>query len=399
MKKIIVIALLSVFIVVDKSLALTFNVTVPSGTNECWITGNFKTDVNLNWDINSFKMFRIDDTHFTFNIPDSIIASVGLTTSTIRYKYLSGPNDWAFVEKNSANNDIPVRSYSTNDFVLNWGLICNSVTVRIYTSKSVTECYLIGSFNNWPVPGSSGTKMNYDTEFSDDQGNLFYMVVHTSNLSTLVYKFAAGPGVSYLQTLGNLSVTSSAICNSVYYNNITFNRIYNPSTTKAVTLNVTAPAGTNAIYLMDSQVQWDGVRWAIATKNFDGTFTFLINNVDIMQYKYYNTQNWSYNELDANNIDKYDRTADTQISTTYNDVIVKWKNNVTNNLIKTEIHNICVYNHVLIIGNVINAIKVFDFSGRTIIDEKTQGPFTTKHLNSGLYIFQIDNKAYKVFVP
>jgi len=397
MKNIIFFALLSTFFIINKGLALTFNVTVPSNTNECWIAGNFKTDVNSNWDINTFKMSRIDDTHFTLNIADSIIASAGLTTGTIRYKYLNGPADWAFIEKNSANNDIPVRSYNTNDFVIKWGIICNAATVRIYTSKSVSECYLIGTFNNWAVPGSIGTKMDYDTELSNDQGNLFYKVVHTPDLSTLLYQFAAGPGISYLQTQGNLSFTSSAICNSAYYDNIAFNRIYNPLETKTVTLNVTAPTGTNTVYLMDSQVQWDGVRWITGTNNLDGTFTFIVNNVDIMQYKYYNSQNWEYNEIDANDADVSDRTIDAQITTTCNDVIINWKNDLPN-FIKTDNHNIYTGNKSVTVENIIGDIKVFDFTGRIIIDQRTHGTYTTKTLNNGFYIFQIDNKGYKIFV-
>lgn len=398
MKNAIFFVVLSLFIFVENSLALTFNVTVPAGTYECWIAGNFKTDVNLNWDINTYKMAKIDDTHFTIDIPDAIISSAGLTYSSIRYKYLSGPSDWAFVEKNAAGNDIAVRTYNNKDVIFKWGTICKTAVIRIITPKTVTECYLTGSFNNWAIPGANGTKMNYDAELSDALGNNYYLVIHTANLSTLTYQFAAGPSVAYLQTQSALSYSASSLCGTAYYDNITFKRIFNSTTTKTVILNTIVPVGTSAVYLMGSQVLWDGVRWLAGTQNFDGTFTFTVNNVDIMQYKYYNTQNWIYNEVDANNVDKPDRTADAQISTTYNDLIVKWKNNVINNIVKTDNQNIYIDNKKVNIKNINNRIKVFDFSGRAIIDEITQGSFTTKALNSGLYIFQIDNKAYKIFV-
>lgn len=397
MKKIIILAFLSLYIGVLKCLAITFNVTVPTGTYECWLTGNFKTDSNLNWDISTFKMAKVDNTHFTLEIPDAAITNAGLTTSTIRYKYLSGPEDWVYVEKNSAGNDISVRAYSSNDQVLKWGTVCKTAMIRILTPKSVSECYITGTFNNWALPGSSKTKMNFDTDLSDGNGNYFYRLVHTSNLSTLTYQFAAGPGVAYLQTQSALSYSATTLCGSVYYDNITFGRIYNAASTKKISIVATAPAGTDVVYLMGSNVQWDGIRWLSGSKNFDGTFTFNIDNVDIMQYKYYNVQNWNNNEVDANNTDKTDRIIDAQILLTKNDTIIKWKNPVINNTI-TGIQNVYFNSKSVSFANIYGNIKVYDLCGRILLSVKVNGNYTIQNLNSGLYIFQINEKLQKVII-
>jgi hypothetical protein len=397
MKRIIILAFLSLHIGGLKCLAITFNATVPTGTYECWLTGNFKTDNNLNWDNSTFKMAKVDNTHFTLEIPDTVITNAGLTTSTIRYKYLSGPEDWVYVEKNSVGNDISVRVYSSSDQVLKWGAVCKTAMIRILTPKSVSECYITGTFNNWALPGSSNTKMNFDTDLSDVNGNYFYRLIHTSNLTTLSYQFAAGPGVAYLQTQSALLYSATTLCSSAYYNNITFSRIFNAASTKSVTIVATVPTGTDVVYLMGSNVQWDGIRWLSGNKNFDGTFTFNINNVDIMQYKYYNVQNWNNNEVDANNTDKADRIIDAQISSTKNDVIVKWKNPIINNT-KTDIQNVFLYNKSVNFTNIFDNIKLFDICGRLLLSVKVNGNYTIQNLNSGLYIFQINEKLYKVII-
>ncbi len=318
--------LITVFALTNKTNAATFNVIVPLGTNECWLTGNFKLIQGTNdWDPSYYRMIKVDNTHFSIDISDVEITLSGQTLSTIRYKYLSGPTDWAYVEKDAAGNEIAVRVYvNGNDVVAKWGLVyMSSVNIRVYTLKIVSECYITGSFNNWSKPGTIGTKMNLSSELSDSLGNLFFTTISTPDPSTLVYKFAAGSMWNYLQSNSNL-IPNFSNCVS-YHDTITFNRIYNLATLKIITLNVKAPAGTSMVYLMGNNVSWDGINWLAGVKNSDGSFTFTVNNVDLLEYNYFNVNNWANIESDSDGNSRVARNADAQLNTTFNDTIVGWK--------------------------------------------------------------------------
>ena len=93
------------FAVLQTSTAadLVFNVTVPEGTRECWVTGNF----NKNWwsEKLPYQMTRSesDTLHYTVTIPESELNmdSIAADGGVIFYKYLSGAGSWAYVEKKS----------------------------------------------------------------------------------------------------------------------------------------------------------------------------------------------------------------------------------------------------------------------------------------------------------
>ena len=84
---------------------VTFNVTVPEGTEACYICGA--------WDWNTFKpMTKVDDTHYTLEIAEA--------TKDHGYKYTCGEG-WEFVEKDAEGNDLAGdRTWSDNDVVAAW---------------------------------------------------------------------------------------------------------------------------------------------------------------------------------------------------------------------------------------------------------------------------------------
>ena len=102
--------------VYDPTIKLTYNVTVPVGTNACYIAGAMN-----GWTHQA--MTKVDGTHYTITI-------LGATTSH-EYKYCSGP-DWMYVERDANGNDLQNnRTYTMNDFVANWA--------SIYTDILTTE--------------------------------------------------------------------------------------------------------------------------------------------------------------------------------------------------------------------------------------------------------------------
>ena len=84
--------------------ALTYNVTVPTGTNACYIAGEMN-----GW--SQQEMTKVDDTHYTLELADA--------TEAMKYKYCSGPG-WEYVECGADDSEIADRTYTENDVVAKW---------------------------------------------------------------------------------------------------------------------------------------------------------------------------------------------------------------------------------------------------------------------------------------
>ena len=110
MKKILL-SLVALFATVSLvSAAITYNVTVPAGTNECYIIGNFPSQ---KW--THIKMNKLTATTYTITIADAIEAS--------KYKYCSGA-DWMYVEKTASGTEVADRTWvQGGDIVEKWAKV------------------------------------------------------------------------------------------------------------------------------------------------------------------------------------------------------------------------------------------------------------------------------------
>ena len=89
----------------EPTIGVTYNVTVPAGTNACYIAGELN-----GW--SHQEMTKVDDTHYTLTVADA--------TTAMKYKYCSGP-DWAYVEMQADGvTDVQDRTYAANDVVEAW---------------------------------------------------------------------------------------------------------------------------------------------------------------------------------------------------------------------------------------------------------------------------------------
>lgn len=105
MKKLLLFLFLStLFSLSVVAQGLTYNVTVPSGTNACYIAGDM-----TGW--SHMPMDKLNDTHYTITIAGSN-AGQG-------YKYCSGPN-WAYEERWADGSWRANRSYTASDVVEKW---------------------------------------------------------------------------------------------------------------------------------------------------------------------------------------------------------------------------------------------------------------------------------------
>ena len=83
---------------------VTYTVTVPDGTQHCYIVGD--------WNWSRFtEMTKVASNKFSITLDDN--------TKSMTYKYTCGPG-WNYVEQTSAGEDIPNRSYTSSDVVERW---------------------------------------------------------------------------------------------------------------------------------------------------------------------------------------------------------------------------------------------------------------------------------------
>ena len=92
---------------------VTYNVTVPAGTNMCYIVGAM-TD---SW-TQFVEMEMVDATHYTITLDNA--------AKTDEYKYTCGP-DWKYVEKNADGSERGNRTWAEQDVVEAWAEIYNAV--------------------------------------------------------------------------------------------------------------------------------------------------------------------------------------------------------------------------------------------------------------------------------
>ena len=163
---------------------LTYNVTVPAGTKDCFIGG----DMN-NWNLQ--EMTRMDSTHYSMNI-------IGAQQNQM-YKYSSGPG-WSFVELNADGGKISNRSYSVSDVVAKWTTIYDpspkNMTYSVTVPVGTKSCYLTGVMNNW----------NFMQMAKLD--NTHYSITIPSS-SNYAYKFCSGPSMNYVEVNANGSNDSN----------------------------------------------------------------------------------------------------------------------------------------------------------------------------------------------
>jgi len=382
---------------------ITFTVQVPTPTYEVWLVGNFN-----GWNNALTKMNKVDATNYTITLDEATFQG-GITAATLKYKYLSGPGDWAYVEKDAAGGEIGDRNYpgaGVTDIVLSWANVFNpnvepipkDILIEVYVAnKAVKELYVTGSFNGWKSPGSEGTRMTWNEAMSDEEGNEFYLQVFTPDANTMAYKFAAGPSWVYEQDSADLKLPDVTV-SKVYNYMPKFKRIYpGAAALKDVTINVTAPAGTNELYMMGSHLGWDGVSWAAGTKNANGTFTFVFK-FDLIEYKYFYKQDWSGEEKTAEGTNVENRKADAQIATVFNDVVAAWPAQAGVKNLDTDKYTVKVVNNAINVDGITSKFELFDITGRNLQSVNTVGSFTSKAVNAGLYIIRVDGATLKVMV-
>ena len=195
---------------------LTYNVTVPAGTNACYIAGEMNS-----W--SHVKMTKVSDTHYTLEIAGA--------TQAMKYKYCSGP-DWAYVEKTATGEELQDRTYSANDVVAAWAAVYdpNSTDPNPNPNPDPDAAYyvtgtaeLVGADKEWSETAIAMTKSAdniFTHTFSDLTAGVIYRMKITNGTWEKNWGYSAvqnahagvtgdsdGNVVFKLATNGNVDVT------------------------------------------------------------------------------------------------------------------------------------------------------------------------------------------------
>ena len=295
-------AFISMFAVLKSASAqVTYNVTVPAGTNACYISG---------WDINAegtTAMTKIDATHYTITITDAKV-----TTSSV-YNYCSGPNRGLFKESTLATPTVGRgdRTWTANDVVEAWKAIYDpnattpKLTYTVTVPAGTNACYISGDMNSWSPTLNPMTKVD----------ETHYTVTIDYATTAHKYVYLCGPDWNYEESdASGVSIPSRTY--SVADVVVKWKAVFVPG----VTYTVTVPAGTNACYLTGEMNDWSPT--ANQMTMVDAThYTLTLNNaLTTHKYLYLCGPDWDFEESEIDGItSRSDRTYSAA------DVVIAWK--------------------------------------------------------------------------
>jgi len=419
------IALMSLFASTQLASAATavFNVTVPAGTNACYMMGSINS-----WDLTkAIKLTKVDATHYTVTLDEATFDG-GVTLATMQYKYISGPGDWAYVEKHADGSEIRANRVYTGtnayvdpngvnpsetavgtlgqDVVVKWAMawadvppLPLNVTIDVLVPAGTIQCYIVGTFNSWAGPTAPADSVKMVKVATNDDGTMiFEKKIFTADANKLAYHFCAGPDWSFEQ---------SAPTGDYHYPEVApvvtaWKAVYDPTKLGNITFIVNVPANTTAIWAVGSFQGWSQDNGVPCTKNNDGTFSFTAKNVQSMEFKMYNRldASWGYVEVDAAGVEVKNRVAVSTPGTTVTQTItvIGWKQaaNTAVQAINMDNYRIYTANHSVVVEGVTSQVDIYDASGRSVQSQKVVGTFSSKNLSSGLYIIRVDGATTKV---
>ena len=159
-----------------------YTVTVPAGTEKCYIVGAF---AESNW--NTFiEMDKIAGEDNKFTIEVGAGKKIVEATTKTEYKY-SASQSWDNQEvKDASDNPIDKnRTWSANDVVVKWqgiDLPKQTLTYTVTVPVGTKNCYLVGEINGWNIENA--------IEMTSIGGNKFQVII--DNATTVhQYKYTS----------------------------------------------------------------------------------------------------------------------------------------------------------------------------------------------------------------
>jgi hypothetical protein len=317
---------------------------------------------------------------------------------TLEFKLLAGP-DWKYEQTEAANLVVGTDSITTD---IEFKAVYHrdqekDVTINVLVPVEVFQVYLTGTFNGWNSTSNQMEKID-----SSANGKEFRLTIHTLDTTTLEFKFLAGPGWPYEQVQATnfryMTDGGTLVVDE-------FKNIFDPSKVGDITINITVPEGTPAVYVIGSFGSGWSLEEAIqATLNDDGTYTAIIPMVADIEYKIWNYPDWPYEEaVDADGtLLPANRTASFESGPVFDITVAFWAEVFGSPTgVKDPIsaaYKMYTVNGSIVVEGVTATVSVFDINGRMMQNARAKGTFVSKTLQPGIYILRVDNKVQKVAV-
>lgn len=273
-------------------------------------------------------------------------------------------------------------------------------TLNVTVPASTTDtCFVGGGFNGWTM-----TPLHYVSTSVDGTTKLF-------SSSTLPASFAGNQNFYLYNATNSWASTSTpalsfySVATGVSTQDVTVTAWKNAI--NYTFINVTVPSAVSECYFISDQIGW-----TLPTNATKMTLTTTNASTKVYSYAYrgsnpahpFNGQFLA--GLDGTTTNTYGQKTPTANFTNsgtgnyLNYTITEFKaifapittalQNVTNT---TNMINII--DNKIVAEGVVSNVSIFDVRGSLIQSVYTKGMFTSKTLNSGLYIVRIDNKSYK----
>ena len=290
--------------------ALQYNVTVPAGTNACYIAGEMTS-----W--SHQEMTKVDATHYTITIDGA--------NASMKYKYCSGPG-WSYVEKDHGGGEMGDRTYTENDVVATWAAVYVPVIItgdpKDITVKAKMPATWTNTITAWVwETGKAGAEI-----VPTKEGDWYVYTKHCVEMN-IIFKNGTGWNGDANQTVDIEHITEST-CYQIVAGSGKANYVVidceggdtpeNPNPGAGLTYSVIVPAGTKACYIAGEMNEWTQTAM---TKVDETHYTITYDNAtSSMKYKYCSGPSWDYVEMQADGVtDVQDRTYSA------NDVVAVWK--------------------------------------------------------------------------
>jgi hypothetical protein len=173
-----------------------------------------------------------------------------------------------------------------------------------------------------------------------------------------------------------------------------------------VTIIATVPAGTERVWINGSHLGWNWDNLKEGTKNQDGTFTFVAEDVMAFEYRLYNWPDWGYPEVGEadptkelpNRTGQYDPTN--PANNTINITVWDWKQPAPSAVpnVFFDRYQVKTVNRTITVNNVTSRVELFDVMGRQLEKANVRGSYTTGLLTNGIYILKVDGISAKIAV-
>ncbi len=340
--------------------ALTYNVTVPAGTQNCYIVGEMN-----GWDIdNPIEMVKVDDTHFTYELETLTDEDLAIAKA-YEYKYCNGKK-WDYVEVNGWGGAVDNRTYHENDVVYWNNVEAGGVAYFVGVPAGTYACFIAGEMNGW-----SFQKMDKVDSFN------YYLYIPTAS-NKQEYKYSCGDKWNYAENGDN----RNKLDNHVNDNVSGWASVYMPDVAGDITFTVTVPAGTPACYLVGDFNGWTAKDEAYKMQMVnETTYTYTMTGVTNLQYKYHCGYSWeNYNN---------NRIATAFYDSEIHDNVGSWQDGIPSAVESVATNGLKVYGtagNIAIAADVAGELNVYNAQGMLVTTVRYDAGTTTVALPRGIYL-------------